>query len=169
MSALGSIVEKLVKDARSSLENERKASEKAHAMVTHTASQEIKRLKYQNAHLTELLDAERKNGALARDNLIKNLSSLIGAYAEEREKSLREVVGVAQISNGAAESALEAFRGSYDGVVAEGTARGKSWAARLEKAAVEGSQAKLAATEVRHTPLPSLLYSLSPFLAYGTN
>lgn len=154
MSALGGIVEKLVKDARISFENERKATEKQHAMVSHTAAQEIKRLKYQNAHLTELLDAERKNATLARDNLVKNISSLLGAFAEERDKSLREVVGVAQLSNGAAGSALESFSKTYESSVAENAARNKMWAANLDKAAVEGSQSKLTATEVRMFLVP---------------
>lgn len=164
MTALGSIVEKLIKDARSTLDNDRKASERQHAMVSQTAAQEIKRLKYQNAHLTELLDAERKNATLARDNLVKNISSLLVTFAEERDKSLREVVSVAQLSNGAAESGLEAFGRSYAASVSDGAARSKTWASSLDKAAVEGSQSKLTATEVRDSFLSEYIYTQSRFL-----
>ena len=148
MTSLGGLVDKLVKDARATLDNERKAAERQHAMVSQTAAQEIKRLKYQNAHLTELLDAERKNATLARDNLVKNISNLLVTFAEERDKSLREVVSVAQLSNGAAESGLDAFSKGYAASASDATSRSKAWASSLDKAAVEGSQSKLAATEV---------------------
>lgn len=150
MQSVWSAMEKLVRDARSNLENERKAAERHNELISHGARLEITRLKEQNTRLTELLDNERKNAMKSRDELVKRVSSLLVGFAEERDHGLREAVFGIQESNTQGTENMDTLVKKHDVLVTEAGARSRAWNTSLDKLTAEGGQAKQSAKEVRH-------------------
>ncbi|KAH8117562.1 kinesin-domain-containing protein [Phellopilus nigrolimitatus] len=138
MNTLGSVIDRLVKDARTTIENERKATERQSELVSHAARQEIARLKDQNAHLTELLELEKKSSMKAKDTLIKRVSSLLVDFTEDRDRGLRDIVYGVQETNKQMSDKTETFAKKHDVLMSEAGARGRAWSAALEKTATEG-------------------------------
>ncbi|KAL5533323.1 KIP1 [Sanghuangporus sanghuang] len=161
MQTLWSVMEKLVRDARSTVENERKSAERQNELISHGARMEITRLKEQNARLSEQLDSERKNAMKSRDELVKRVSSLLVDFAEERDRGLRETVFGMQESNIQSTENLDTLVKKHDVLVAEAGVRNRAWSMSLDKAAVEGSQAKQSATESIHATSTSVQDGLS--------
>ena len=148
MEILASVVDKVINDARSTIEIERKATERQSELVTHNARAEISRLKDQNVQLTELLESERQTAMKARDNLVKRISSLLVDFTEERDRNLRDVVFGVQESNTLAAENVETFAKKHDVFMSEANAHSRAWGTSLDKAAAEGEKAKLSATDV---------------------
>lgn len=148
MQTLATVMDKVTKGARSTLEMERKAADRRSELVSHSTRLEVARLKEQNAQLTELLESEKRNAMKARDNLIKRVSSLLVDFTEERDRNLREVVSGMQESNTQAAENVETFVKKHDVLMSETGAHNRAWSTSLDKAATEGEKAKLCATEV---------------------
>ncbi|KAI5122950.1 hypothetical protein M0805_006831 [Coniferiporia weirii] len=165
LRALGSVVEKLTKEARIINETERKANERQSELISRTAQYEISRLREQNAQLAELLELEKRNAVKARDGLVKRVSSLLVDFTEERDRGLRDIVYGVQQSNSKASEHAESFAKEHNALIGECSTRGRNWGASLDKAAIEGSQMRLSATEGLHAARTSVQEGLSEMCA----
>lgn len=117
-------------------------------MILQAAQSEITRLKEQNAHLSGLLESERKNALKARDGLLKRVSSMLEEFIDDRDKDLRDTISGLQESNTQASENMESLTKKHDLHMSEIGTRNRVWSSSLEKLASEGGQAKLAASEV---------------------
>lgn len=148
MKALGSVIEKLFKDARAAVEFEKKQAERQNELVSHSTRQEIARLKKQNACLSEMLDAERKESMKARDALVKRVSSMLVDFADERERGLKNIVSHMHTENGAAAGEMQLLSDKHGVIMNESAAASRTLSTSVDKAAIESSRAKLSAEKV---------------------
>ncbi|KAJ7343439.1 kinesin 2 [Mycena albidolilacea] len=139
LKAMGSVVENVVREACSFVEAERDAVGETKALAADTAAAEITRLRSQNEHLTRMLEEERLRGEKAKDELLQRVSGLLGDFTKERDRGLREAVGIVQAANVKAEEGMRVFERKHGDIAEVIEAKGKEVARSVEK---RGGEAK---------------------------
>jgi kinesin family protein 11 len=139
LKAMGSVVENVVREACSFVEAERDAVGETKALAADTAAAEITRLRNQNEHLTRMLEEERLRGEKAKDELLQRVSGLLGDFTKERDRGLREAVGIVQAANVKAEEGMRVFERKHGDIAEVIEAKGKEVARGVEK---RGGEAK---------------------------
>lgn len=130
------------------MEAEKKNWERENDLLTQVTQQEIARLKKQNGRLSELLEAERKEGLKARDNLLKRITTMLSDFTDERDKSLRSIVTNVQNENVAASTGVQSLYDSHNQVMNESSASNRILVASVDKGAIESGHARLSAEKV---------------------
>jgi len=92
-------------------------------MRLRVANEEIARLRNLNDDLVEHLEKERKASLKARDDVIKNVSSLLVDFAKERDQSLRNAVASVTDESNEAEKALSSFKNEQTAFVNDAVKR----------------------------------------------
>jgi kinesin family protein 11 len=99
LKAAGSLVEVMVREAQTYIENESKSVLQANAITESTVNNEVTRLRQQNEILARLLETERARRKTAKDELIQRVSNLLGDFTQERDTALMESIAAIQGSN----------------------------------------------------------------------
>lgn len=140
--SLASTVEILLREAQEYIATERKSLQEAKNLARNTADTEVVRLQQQNALLARLLEQEKQNADHARDELIKRVSTLLGDFAAERNRSLKESFSEMTQSNAAAQEEMVQL-GKVQGQHLEGViTQGAEWSTSLEKRVAENKKVK---------------------------
>ncbi|KAG8990644.1 kinesin motor protein cin8 [Tulasnella sp. 427] len=90
-SAIGA-VEDITREAQGFVQAERQAMADIITISEEASAAEISRLRNQNTLLTTLLDSEKVKAEKMRDDLIKQVSSLLCGFTDARDKSMREAI-----------------------------------------------------------------------------
>lgn len=157
--ALGNLAETVIREAQDYIATERKSLQEARSLAHNATNAEMTRLREQNALLVRLLEAEKEKTEYARDELMKRLSSLLGDFTAERDRSLREAFSEICDSNAAAEQEMMCLgveQGQHlDAVMAQGA----DWGTHLDKRGAKCKDARDAGAKVRERA-PQIRYQL---------
>ncbi|KAG8930286.1 kinesin motor protein cin8, partial [Tulasnella sp. 417] len=85
-------IEDITKEAQDFVHAERQAMTDIISISEEASAAEISRLRNQNNLLTTLLDSEKVKAEKMRDDLIKQVSSLLCGFTDARDKSMREAI-----------------------------------------------------------------------------
>ncbi|GLB34934.1 putative kinesin-domain-containing protein [Lyophyllum shimeji] len=130
LTALFSAMNAIVQGTSDFLDIERENIRRVDALASEASRWEIVRLTQQNEALTKMLEAERMEADKAKDELMQRVSGLLGDFAAERDRSLREAVGVIQEGNRQGREGMETFMESHAGIMKQ-----------METGSVEASEA----------------------------
>lgn len=112
-----SVTEGILKDALHFIETEQHLMEKARTRVEDASNSEVQRLKKQNQALLQLLDDEKQKSQKAQHDLLQRISSMLGDYMNERDRSLRQAIGIAQDENQEVIETLSAFTANHEQIM----------------------------------------------------
>ena len=113
-----------------------------------TSQAEIARLKQQNTLLLQLLESEKVKADKAKDDLIRQISTLLGNFTAERDRSLRETFSEMADSNLSAQEGMELL-GTMQGEAIDGVVgSGQEWNESLEKSGDEFKKAQSSGRKV---------------------
>ncbi|KAG8944135.1 kinesin motor protein cin8 [Tulasnella sp. 424] len=85
-------IEDVTKEAQDFVQAERQAMSDIITISEEASAAEISRLRNQNNLLTTLLDSEKVKAEKMRDDLIKQVSSLLCGFTDARDRSMREAI-----------------------------------------------------------------------------
>ncbi|KAF7294898.1 Kinesin motor domain-containing protein [Mycena indigotica] len=156
VKTLATLVETLAQEAQSFVESEHTTVVQVKLLAANAATAEVERLKAQNEVLTQLLANEKLKGEKAKDELLQRVSGLLGEFVQDRDRSLREAVGVVQAGNVESTKAMQAFKQQHAELTATMDASGKQTTASLTRASKD-------AKRTRDGTLKSLAESKSEF------
>ncbi|RDB21393.1 Kinesin-like protein bimC [Hypsizygus marmoreus] len=137
-----SLVETVVQEACDHVDAEREAVLHAKTLANDASNDEIARLREQNEALLKMLEHERIKGNKAKDELIQRVSGLLGVFVEERDKSLRDVVGFVQDGNQKSGAGMKAFVEEHDFVMKEMENNGLELTGTLRNRSGEGKRTR---------------------------
>lgn len=150
LKAMASLMESVIREAREYVEAERESVQDAKTLATMTAGDEIARLRQQNAILLRMLETEKTKADKAKDELIQRISGLLGEFIWERDRSLREAVGVVRNGDEEAEGRIGAFAGRHEEIMDEMQSRGTTVGTNLQRKAGEGKRTRDGAYKVSY-------------------
>ncbi|KAJ6547610.1 P-loop containing nucleoside triphosphate hydrolase protein [Mycena capillaripes] len=133
VKAMGSVVESVVREACLFIEGERNSVAETKLLAATTAAAEMTHLRNQNELLTRMLEDEKLRGEKAKDELLQRVSGLLGEFAKERDRGLREAVGIVQAANVKAEEGMKVFERKHGDIAETMEAKGKEVARGVEK------------------------------------
>ncbi|KAG6890679.1 hypothetical protein C0995_005051 [Termitomyces sp. Mi166 len=113
LTSMLTLVESVVGSAADYITAEREDIQRTKEMAATVSQEEINRLKHQNEALIEMLNSERAKGDKTKDELIRRVSSLLGEFTAERDRSLKEAANVVLESNREAEEEIKVFLKSH--------------------------------------------------------
>ena len=145
---MSALVECVVREAQEHIDLERKAVLDAKVLADNVAHEEIRRLQNQNAFLVRLLQNEKAKSELAKDELIKRISGLLGEFVNERDQGLREAVSHATESNDQGDEAMARFQEEHVHYVEGVVTRGQEWYISMDKKGGEGKRLRDGALKV---------------------
>ncbi|KAG9032021.1 kinesin motor protein cin8 [Tulasnella sp. JGI-2019a] len=137
-----SLVDAVVLEAKSFVDEERTAFEELREVTEQAASSEISRLQNQNKLLTQLLDSEKIKAERMRDDLIKQVSSLLVGFTEARDTSMREAVGAVREDIVEGQREIAQYAGRVEGTIGESVSRMERVNERMEGRGAEGRRVK---------------------------
>ncbi|KAI0322237.1 P-loop containing nucleoside triphosphate hydrolase protein [Amylostereum chailletii] len=127
INAMSQLVETIVREERENIDREHKAILEAKTLTEATANEEMRHLQEQNVYLAQLLQTERAKSDRAKDDLIKRISSLLGDFVVDRDRSLKDAFADISDGNKKAHGALAAFTDEHSqrtqGIVTRGQDR----------------------------------------------
>jgi kinesin family protein 11 len=147
--SVGSLLEIIVQESQTYIQQERQLLLDAKALSDEATSAEIGRLQEQNALLTRLLESERLKSEKAKDQLILRISGLLGDFATERDRSLRDAFEEMHNRNVIGEGEMERC-GSENGERIINVIRaGEDWGSSLTRRGGESKRSRDGAFKVR--------------------
>ena len=117
LKAMTSLTEGILKEALHFIDTEQRLMHKARSLAENVNNTEIHRLKRQNQVLMQLLDDEKQKSQEAQDDLLQRVSSMLGDYVNERDRSLRQAVGLVQNENQEAIDTLSTFAANHNQII----------------------------------------------------
>ncbi|KAJ7063348.1 P-loop containing nucleoside triphosphate hydrolase protein [Mycena amicta] len=133
INALGALVETIVQQARSFVDTEREAVVQVKLLAATAVTAQMKRLKSQNEALTRMLENEKVKGEKAKDELLQRVSSLLGDFVQERDRGLREAVGMLQTENVKGAQEMKTFEQQHNELTTGMDVKGKQAIASFER------------------------------------
>ncbi|KAK7020576.1 kinesin motor domain-containing protein [Favolaschia claudopus] len=133
VNAMASIIQNVVKEACAMVDATRGSAAEAKELAADTATAELTRLRYQNELLTKLLDEEKLRGERAKDELLQRVSGLLGDFTKERDRGLREAVGIVQTANVKAEEGIRAFEQAHGAITETMEVKAKEGVKEIQK------------------------------------
>ncbi|KAJ7176121.1 hypothetical protein C8R43DRAFT_851955, partial [Mycena crocata] len=133
VKAMGSLVENIVREACAFVEAERDSVVEAKLLAANAAASEMTRLRNQNDLLVRLLEDEKLKGEKAKDELLQRVSGMLGDFTRERDRGLREAVGIVQAGNVQAEEGMKVFNRKHGDIVETMETKGKEVERGVEK------------------------------------
>lgn len=124
LKSMVSLVDAVVQETSDFIEAEREDVLRVKALVDDASQKEISRLRHQNEALVKMLEVEKVKGNKAKDELIQRVSGLLGDFTAERDRSLREAVGVVQHENRAGEDDTKALMEQHSEIMEQMEAAG---------------------------------------------
>lgn len=137
---MSSLIDNIIREAQDHIESEHKASEEAQLLTSTAAHEEIRRLQEQNAYLVRLLETEKVKSERSKDELIKRISGMLGDYANERDRSLREAVADISEGNQRGEEVMRQFGEEHAKKIGSIATRGEVWSVELGKKGGDGKR-----------------------------
>ncbi|KAK2466898.1 hypothetical protein APHAL10511_001156 [Amanita phalloides] len=128
--------ESILKEALHFIEVEQNLMQKAKFLAEDVNNAEIQRLKKQNQVLLQLLDDEKQKSQKSQSDMVQRISSMLGDYVNERDRSLRQAIGLVHDENNEATNTLSTFTTDYDQIMA----RNRDKALNVNSALREKSQ-----------------------------
>jgi hypothetical protein len=163
--SLGVITDTILQEAHEYISSEQKTLQEAKALAENTSKAEVTRLQQQNALLTQLLESEKLKADRAKDELLKRISGLLGNFAMERDRSLREAFADMSESNVAAEADMVKLGKEQvqrlDAVIDKGI----QWSTALDRRAGENKRTRDGGLKVNMWD-GSAVYFLTAHLGY---
>jgi kinesin family member 11 len=147
---MGNLLETIIRESYEFVESERKSTHEAKALAHTMATTEITRLREQNALLTCLLESEKEKTDQAKNELLKQVSGLLGSFATTRDKSLRTAVDDIKGRNAMAETDISRFDSKHGDVSDNMIGRGVELGKGLERRGAEGKRTRDGAFKVIH-------------------
>lgn len=148
MKLMASLMENALREALQFLESERQNVLKAQTLANDAANTEIKRLRHQNETLSRMLASEQVKADKAKEQLIQQVSGLLGAFANERDKALRDVVGAVQGKNTKAEEEMTAFTSKYGEITNSANAESTAMTVALDRRSGDAKRTRDGALKV---------------------
>ncbi|CAO1636360.1 unnamed protein product [Parajaminaea phylloscopi] len=96
LASMSEVITSVVQQAHAHVAAERSKIADLSEFTEQASLRETEHLKEQNQHLSSLLAKERSNATTMRDKLTSDVMALIGNYADERDRSLRDAVSSVQ-------------------------------------------------------------------------
>ncbi|KAF8208433.1 hypothetical protein K438DRAFT_2068028 [Mycena galopus ATCC 62051] len=163
LKAMGSAVESVVREACAFVDSERALVTETKELAASTSAAEITRLRTQNQLLARMLEEERLRGDKAKDELLQRVSGLLGEFTKERDRGLREAVGIVQAANVKAEEGMKVFEREHGDLAEAMEVKGKEVARGVEKWGADAKRTRdgaLSKTQLS-SELASLQYTVS--------
>ncbi|KAL7422520.1 Kinesin-related motor protein [Cryptotrichosporon argae] len=114
MDSTAELVETVITQAQTHISEEIAISKAALHLVQTTATDEMARLKTQNALLARLLAQERANSQRLRSELVGNITTMIMGFTDAQDASLEQAFAEVQNANDAGVDGLDAFVRMYE-------------------------------------------------------
>ncbi|OSX65083.1 hypothetical protein POSPLADRAFT_1133699 [Postia placenta MAD-698-R-SB12] len=140
--ALGTLAETILKEAQEHVASERKMLQESKSSADTATSAEILRLQQQNALLTRLLESEQQKAERLKEELIKNISGLLGEFIAKQDHSRREAFSEMAESNNTAEQEMTQLMQEQGQRLENAIARGRQWSVDLERRGAEGKRTR---------------------------
>ncbi|KAF8077927.1 kinesin 2 [Lyophyllum atratum] len=109
LTTMVSLINTVVQETSDFLDTELENVRQANTLAAEASSGEMNRLTQQNEALMKMLEVERLKGNKAKDELIQRVSGLLGDFTAERDRSLRDAVGVVQEGSRQGKEKLKVF------------------------------------------------------------
>ncbi|KAJ7632641.1 kinesin 2 [Roridomyces roridus] len=159
--AMGSLIENIVQEARSFVQADRTSTAEVKLLADNASATEIARLRSQNELLIRMVEEEKLKGEKAKDQLLQRVSGLLGEFTRERDRGLREAVGIIQDGNSKAEEDMKVF-GTSHGIIMQGMdAKGKEVERGVEKWGGEAKRTRDGALKSLHNSKAKLSNGLT--------
>lgn len=149
LKTMAQLVEGVVKESRAYVEEQLEGVRQAGMLAGEAAAIEIKTLKAQNELLERILEEESRKGERAKDELIQRVSGMLGEFVKERDRGLREAVGIVQTGNVKAEESMRTFERKHGAIVKNMDNKGVAMTAGLDKWSGQGKRTWDGALKVR--------------------
>ncbi|KLO10672.1 kinesin-domain-containing protein [Schizopora paradoxa] len=137
VEAFGVVVGGVIECAEGALDKERKAAEQQRTLASRVANEEIARLRNLVDDLKDHIEQERKASLKARDDIIKNVSSLLVDFAEKRDESLRKAVADVKEESDEAVKALSSYKNEQTRFADDAVARVEAFEEEIAKCSKE--------------------------------
>ncbi|KAF9464724.1 kinesin 2 [Collybia nuda] len=142
------LVETLVSEHQEYIDTELKRLLEVKALAHETSENEIRHLKQQNESLIKLLDSERTKADKTKDQLIQQVSALLGDFTKERDKDLRAAIAIIQSENRKAEEEMKIFSDQHHITIGNMEIKGAEMSASLKTKRGEGKRTRDGAYKV---------------------
>ncbi|KAG5638375.1 hypothetical protein H0H81_000386 [Sphagnurus paluster] len=127
------LIEAIVQEASDFFVAEGESIREARDLTAEVSRKEIRRLRQQNEALVNMLEAEQVKAEKAKDQLIQRVSGLLGDFTAERDRSLRDAVGVIQDGNYHGEDDMKMFLEKHVGIMSQMETDGSEGAQTLQR------------------------------------
>jgi len=117
LTTLSTMIDDVANDVLQFAEAEKSLMQQAKILAEGASNAEIQRLRKQNQALVKLLDDEKLNAQKAQNDLLQRISGMIGDYMDERDRSLRQAVGLVHDENKRAREALSTFAADHESIM----------------------------------------------------
>jgi kinesin family protein 11 len=107
-------------------------AERAAALASQAAADEIARLRAQNASLTQLLADERAQNARARTDLLSGIAGLVKGFTDNQEERLGSALAHVRNANDSGVGKMEAFASDHGAAMDDMAAGARSFRADLD-------------------------------------
>jgi kinesin family protein 11 len=156
MKNVSASTESIIRETNTYVQAERQLASDARSAVEDAVAAEVVHLRAQNAHLAQLLETERLEGARDREALMQTIGAAIGEYAATRERRVRGALSEVERANGTAEAALGKLGVGHGQMMDDALERGKQLEFVLDKKGSELKRTRDGATKV-----PSFLWDVA--------
>ncbi|KAM6500504.1 kinesin 2 [Amanita muscaria] len=117
------LMEGNARDVIQFIEAEQSLIQQAKSLVDNASNAEIQRLRKQNQALVKLLDDEKQRSQKTQDDMVQRISSMLGDFMSERDRNLRQSLGLVHDENKQATEIFSDLSTSHGGVMANGQER----------------------------------------------
>jgi kinesin family member 11 len=107
---LASLVETIVQEVLDQVESQKETVRQVDTLAQEASASELARLKKQSFTLAKLVESEKVKVLKAKDELLSKVSSLLGDFATERDRGLREALTTVQSDISAGEIEVTSFK-----------------------------------------------------------
>lgn len=148
LKTMVSLVENVVREVTNHVDAERETTQQLKVLASEASKSEVTRLKRQNEELVKMLETEKIKGSKAKDELIQRVSSLLGDFTAERDRSLRDAVGGIQAGNSKGEEGIKSFGKKHGEIMEQMENDGMEVTEILQERSSEGKRTRDGAFKV---------------------
>ncbi|OAX44667.1 kinesin-domain-containing protein [Rhizopogon vinicolor AM-OR11-026] len=148
VKAMGTLVDSVASQAIDFVKAEGESALQAKSLVDDMSRAEIAHLQAQNAHLVQIVEAEKVKSARANDELVEHISSLLGDLVASRDRELREAFGAVAKANTKHEEEFSKFGQRHERMMSDVAARGSETTTSMERRGTEGKRTRDGALKI---------------------
>ncbi|KAF9005676.1 P-loop containing nucleoside triphosphate hydrolase protein [Cyathus striatus] len=147
---LSVLLDNIVKEIRDYMEMERRSLHDAKLEADDALTREIHHLRAQNEMLLQMLVKEKTKTDKAKEQLVEQISTLLGDFVQRRDAGLEAAIDAVQLKNKEAETMLHAFSTSHSEKLSTIEIEGNSAYSLLHQRSGEGKRAREGAIKSLH-------------------